>query len=146
MSGPTLAGYVSFLRAAGFNTTVLPDNSPFIPLSYNLSVETANCYFSLVSTTIYEQMVYCLATSLLIANAPDQVGQTFFADMRKKWNIGNFVAGVATSASDQGTAVGLAVSDALSNLTIMDLENLKDPWGRQYLAWAQNFGTVWGLT
>ena len=66
--------------------------------------------------------------------------------IRKNFGVNNFTAGVITSASDNGTAESMAVGMGLQNLTLTDLQRLKDPYGRQALSWMQDIGTLWGLT
>ena len=56
------------------------------------------------------------------------------------------MAGVITNANDVSTGEGLAVGEGLKNLQLMDLQRLKDPYGRQALAFMQSIGTLWGLT
>ena len=55
-------------------------------------------------------------------------------------------AGVVTSASDVSTSETLAVGQGLQNLGLLDLQRIKDPYGRQAVAYMQTLGTLWGLT
>ena len=82
----------------------------------------------------------------LIGMAPDQTGQTFFADARNGYGLNSFVAGVVSASGDESTNQSLAVPDALSNLTLMDMGMIKTPFGRAYLEFAQMLGTNWGLS
>ena len=50
------------------------------------------------------------------------------------------------SAADQGTSGSITISDALSNLSLLDLQMLQDPYGRQVVAVLMQMGTVWGYT
>ena len=34
----------------------------------------------------------------------------------------------------------------MKDFTLANLQNLKTPYGRQYLAWAQAYGPLWGLS
>jgi hypothetical protein len=97
------------------------------------------------STNLYVEAVYNLAADNLVNYAQDQPGRTYFADLRASLKINNFAAGVVQAASDQGTSDSLAVPDALKNLTLANLQSLKTPWGRAYLAMAQTYGTMWGV-
>jgi hypothetical protein len=56
------------------------------------------------------------------------------------------VAGVIGSSADETTSESLVVPEAMKNLTLQNLQNLKTPYGRQYLYFAQAFGTNWGLS
>lgn len=146
----TYAGFVAFLRANGFSTTVLPDDSPVLPYAYKVAVDLVNTDLATFPLE-YQLAVYCLGTSNVINYAQDQSDapppdNKFFEKLREKFHIFDFVAGVVESSSDNGTSQGLAVPDSLRNLTLADLQYLKDPYGRRYLAFAQKYGTVWGLT
>lgn len=66
--------------------------------------------------------------------------------MRAQYKIGAFVAGVLSSASDNGTSQGMTVPKSLQNLTIADLQNMKTPWGLEYLSILQQVGPIWGLS
>jgi hypothetical protein len=99
------------------------------------------------SLTIYVQAVYNLGTDRLYNWAGDVGGQTYFADKRKEWGLWTMSVGVASQASDQGTAVGLLNPEQMQLLTLQDLQTLKTPWGRAYMAYAQMYGrNLWGLT
>lgn len=144
---PTEVGFLTFIRTQmQINTTVLPDNSPYIHDSYCAARQIVNIAFAQVSCLIYKLMVYNLAGSNLINFAQDVSGQTFFADLRKKWNLLDFVPGVINSTSDQSTSESLTVPENLTQLTLADLQYLKDPYGRVYLQYAMRYGTLWGLT
>lgn len=142
----TKAGFLAFLRAAGFTTTVLPDASADIDTALALSIEIVYLGIQDASTMLYDQAVYNLATSNLIEMAADQTGQTFFADLRTKFNILNFVPGLISETSDENTSESLLNPDFMKKLTIADLQYLKTPYGRAYLAIAQRVGTMWGMT
>lgn len=155
-TAPTPAGFLDFIRTyMGIDAAKLPNNSPFIPFAYEIALLTTNLYFAAVVPAIYTMMVYNLAADILVDTAQDQPGSPtygepalpYFANLRRSFNSNGFVAGVVSSTSDNGTSTSLVVAESLSGLTLSDLQNLKTPWGRQYLAWAQKWGTgLWGLT
>jgi hypothetical protein len=151
MSGPVtpnLADFTAFLRnEADISAAVLPDGNIAINESLCVAIETVNPHIKHVSSLLYVRAVYNLATDVVINIASDVTPHViysdklpFFAFMRKKFNTFGFVSGVITSASDEGTSESMAVADALSQLTLSDLQNLKTPWGRAYLATAQKWG------
>lgn len=158
VSPPTQAGFLTFVRnVMGITTIVLPDTSDVIPTAYQVAVELANPVIAKASPTMYTLAVYNLAGSNLINFAQDLPGAAiyknfndeplaYFAYFRAFWKINDFVTGIVQASSDTSTSVTLEVQDALKNLTLMDLQTLKDPFGRQYLSIAQQFGTLWGLT
>ncbi len=154
---PTRAGFLLFIRnVMGISTTLLPDNSTSIDLALALALDVANPGIIVISPTQYTWAVYNLAGSQLLTyaqdlpDAPVVVGsepqQAYFAYARTKFNINGFVSGVIQSAGDEGTSSSMVVQEAAKNFTLGNLQNLKDPYGRAYLAIAQAMGDLWGLT
>ena len=141
------AGFLSFLRTSvGLTSAQLPDNSTDIDSALALSLEIVYSGIQQVSQLMYDQAVYNLGMSNLIEFANDQAGQTYFATARKTYNISGFVPGVISSTSDEGTSEGLLNPEVMKNLALSDLQYLKNPWGRQYLAIAQRVGSGWGMS
>lgn len=146
-SRPSLAGFLTFIRTVmGIGANELPDSNPVIAMAYDVALEIVNPAICEVSGLMYSLAVYNLGGSNVAYYAQDQPGKTFFFDLRKRLKIGIFVAGVVQSTADEGSATTLAVPDSLKNLSITDLQNLRDPWGIAYLGIAQKFGQQWGLT
>lgn len=169
---PTLAGFLIFIRGVmGITDVVLPDNSPVIPMALAVSMAIVNRSLKAIAIpdadaagvmlnsggqTIYGLAVYNLAGSNLLAYAQDlpeaaavkgsKPPQPFFEWARSQWNINGFISGVVQSSSDEGTSVSLVVQEAAKNFTLANLQQLKDPYGRQYLALAQSYGpNTWGM-
>lgn len=149
---PTFAGFQDFVTdIMGIDPLYLPANSPATEWAYANALMIVNPSLALVGvktpieTTLYIEAVYNLGGDNLINYAPDQPGRTYFADLRRSMNINSFASGVVQSASDSTTSDTLSVPPALTNLTISQLQNLKTPWGRRYLAIAQTYGTMWGV-
>lgn len=96
-----------------------------------------------VPVSIYTLAVYNLAGDNVINYAPDIAAppnNTYFADLRKSFDTNGFVSGVIQSASDESTSESMVVQEAAKNFTLANLQNLKTPWGRTYLAFAQSYG------
>jgi hypothetical protein len=144
---PTLAGFIVFIRQiVGILPMYLPDDSPFIIMSYNTSLTIVNLDLACIDTFIYQQAVYNLASDTLLNYAPDQIGQDYFATIRKTWGINGFVPGVITSSSDESTSESLLNPDFMRGLTLGNLQNIKTPYGRTYLSYAQDYGQLWGMS
>lgn len=95
------------------------------------------------------QLVYALAPNPGIAttSAASTVSEQFFFKARQGFKLAAFFPGVVASAADNGTSAGIDNPDFMSGLTLNDLQLLKTPYGRTYLAIAQRWGpSVWGLT
>ena len=147
-SAPTLAGFQNFIISVmGISSAALPPSSPIIQYALIVASEIVNTDLNLISGNLYTLAVYNLAASNLINYAQDQPGETVFSDLRKQYGAGAFVAGVVASSSDNGSSESLLVPEVMSKLTFANLQQLQDPYGRQYLAFAQSIGpTVWGIS
>jgi len=145
---PNRADYLVFLRSiAGISANVLPDASEYVDHTLTVAQGIVNTALEDVDAAIYTLAVYNLAADRLINYAQDQDGQSFFKNLRAQFNIGSPSVGVVASTSDQGTSTSLLNPEALKGLTLADLQTLKTPFGRQYMAFAQTYGpTIWGVS
>ena len=144
---PTFPGFVAFVRGTmGISSVALPDAEPCIREAYDLSIETVNLAIKPAAPNSYRSAVYNLGGDILINTAPDQVGSTYFADLRAKWNVLDPTSGVVQSSSDASTSQTLTVPEQANTFTLGDLQNLKTPYGRAYLAIAQKYGSLWGIS
>jgi hypothetical protein len=165
---PTLAGFQAFLlNPMGITTDILPPNSPVVSTAFTIATDIVNLQLNTASPDIYTLAVYNLAGSNVINYAQDQKftpqtapagavlleddtilylnGLPFFVYARKSWNILGFAGGVVQSSSDVSTSETMVTADSMKEYTLADLQYLKDPWGRQYLALAQRYGALWGM-
>ncbi len=145
---PNVADYTTFLtNELQIPATALPTNSPWITYAFNRGMA-----FTLPVCTVdagdYVNTVYCCAAHVQLEITPDQPGQTYFAAARSKDGFGLVLTGtgVSASGSDQGTSSTLVVPESMKRLTFQDLQFAKTPWGRVWLGWGQDFGSIWGLT
>jgi hypothetical protein len=144
---PTLAGFMTFIQNnMNISATALPPTSEWIGWAYDYAQEVVSPTLGCVSSLIYALALYNLAGDFLVNYAPDSPGQCVFANLRSTYKIGSFVPGVVQSTSDNGTSTSLLVPDFMKELMLADLQELKTPWGRAYLAFAQKYGTLWGIT
>lgn len=144
---PNVTDLTTFLRTfAGVPVTALPDGSPFIDWSLSYAQEVTLQALMQVGVDYYLFAVYLLATSFLVNWCPDQTGQTYFADLQKKYNLNGFTGGVVQSSADQSTSQTMLTPQFLSGLTVQQLQALKDPYGRQWLSMQQGLGNIWGMS
>lgn len=154
---PTLAGFLDFVRTyMGITALVLPDNSPVIEMSYCIALEIVYEPIQCASPRLYNLAVYNCAGSTLLSYAQDlpdaaifpgsQPPLPFFEYYRALWNINGFMTGVVQASADEATSQSLIVMEAAKNFTLGNLQFLKDPYGRAYLAIAQDAGDIWGLS
>jgi hypothetical protein len=151
-TAPNLPDYTIFLyNHVEINPLYLPANSPFIQYALNRSIAlTLNIPSACIPGIEYTIAVYNGATHIQLAITPD-VGAdgafyTFFRDKRKDYDLLKPAVGLELATSDQGTSFTYAVPDSLKQLTLTDLDFYKTSWGRNWLAFQQDFGVVWGLS
>jgi hypothetical protein len=147
MDNPTQAGFLEWVRGVmGIPQSALPDDSVFVGYAFDIAVQIVSLDLGVVSPLIYKLAVYNLGGDLLINYAQDIPPSTYFFDVRKNFGVFNFAPGVVTSSSDGGTSSSYMNPDFMKEFTMANLQNLKTPYGRQYLAFAQSLGPLWGLT
>jgi hypothetical protein len=144
---PNTTDLYSFMTTiAGVPESALPSTSPYLAWALSYAEEQTMLILYAVGQDYYCFAVYLLATSFLINWCPDQSGQTFFQGLRASWNITGFVGGTVQSTADELTSESLLAPDFLKGLTLANLQQLKDPYGRQWLAMQQDNGPIWGIS
>ncbi|WP_321913576.1 hypothetical protein [Paraburkholderia sp. J11-2] len=144
---PNTTDFYTFLSTiAQIPSSALPSNSPYIPWALSYAEEKTLLVLYAIGQDYYCFAVYLLATSFLINWCPDQPGQTFFATLRSQWNLTGFVGGTVQSSADESTSESLLAPDFIKGLTLGQLQALKDPYGRQFLAMCQDLGPIWGIS
>lgn len=143
---PNLTDFLTFLaNEVQIPSAALPSDSPYP--QWCLDQAVARCIPIGGNGILYVLAVYNLATAILFQITPDQVGQTYFADARKQFNLLSFMAGAVQATSDESTSTTLKVPDFVSTLTVGQLNLMQTPWGRVYLDYAQAAGpNIWGLS
>jgi hypothetical protein len=128
-----------------------PAYNVYINYAFEISLETVNLYLDIASPIIYTQAVYNLGGDILVNMAQDISTlppplNTYWATLRQTFGLNNFIPGIINAANDIDTSAASMIPLSLQNLTLADLQNMKTPWGRQYLMLAQSVGSMWGLT
>lgn len=159
---PTQAGFQNYFYAAtGIPTDVIPTDSVFIGYAYNVALTLVNKKLNTAGGPLYMLAVYDLATDNLINWAPpssDPVvyypnvttkdGQPieYMTYLRQQYGISQFTPGVISAASDESTSTTYEVLKQYEGYTLGNLQNLKTPWGRAYLAKAADVGNLWNMS
>lgn len=147
VSPPTLEGFIAWTRdVMGIPQQAIGDFDPGYALAYQVAQDIVPLDFAKTAPTIYTLTIYNFGGSQLLQTQPDYPGRTYFADARAAYGINSFVAGVIDTSADSTTSQHMIVGKGLQNLSLLDLQRLKDPYGRQALAYMQAIGTLWGLT
>jgi hypothetical protein len=124
----------------------LPTTSPTIAEAFAVSQCTVDPFIRQASPVYYNLAFYNFGGDYIINNAVDVECDAYFENLRKKWNINGFVAGVVQSTSDMSTSTSLKVPEVYDNLSPFDLQLNKTPYGRQYMAIASKFSDIWGIS
>lgn len=160
---PTLAGFQWFVaNVMGIDAAVSPPTSIWTRIAFATSLAIVNPALRIVCIpefdaadvqlnsggySLYSQAVYNLAGDTLINIAQDQNGRSYFTKLRKVLNINGFVSGVVSGAADETTSASIVVQEAAKNFTLANIQLLKTPYGRAYLAIAQSYGpSAWGIS
>jgi hypothetical protein len=155
LAPPTIEGYTAWVYSVmGVPDNVLPEDSIYIQMSYDIAFEIVNRYIWCANPGVFTVAVYNLAGDYLVniaqddpnAVPPPDNATTYWADLRGSLNLNSFVPGLVNNAADQGTSAGLQLLKSMENLTLGDLQTLKTPWGRIYMGIAQSVGSMWGWT
>lgn len=144
---PNQTDFTTFLYGvAQIPPQCLPMDSTAITYAFDVAVSIVDPRTACLPGNLYVLAIYNLGTDNVINYAIDQPNQTYFQDLRTSFNINLFVPGVVSSSSDSGTATSRNNPEFMKMFTLANLQNLKTPYGRAYLAIAQSQGTLWGAS
>jgi hypothetical protein len=153
INAPNITDFQTFIvNVMGISNAILNPNDPVVCMAFTIAMNVVNQYLACTSPPIYTLAVYNLAGSNVINYAQDQSGAPdyqnglpFFAYLRQKWNISGYISGTIQSSSDVSTSESMVVPEYTKDMNLYELQLIKDPFGRQYLALAQNWGPLWGM-
>lgn len=148
---PNLVDYTAWIYdVVGISPSYLPSDSPFLGWALGRARDIVLCVNAGIAAREYVLAVYNCATHVQLKITPDQVvngvAYEYFLGKRQEFQLLHPLVGLVASSSDESTSVTNAVPDALKQLSLVDLDFMKTPWGREYLMWAEDFGGIWGLS
>ncbi len=144
---PNLTDFTTFLQTVvGIDPLYLPTTSPMIGYAFNVAMAVADLTMANLPSNLYALAVYNLGADRIINFAQDQAGRTFFHDLRQTFGINTFVPGVIASSGNAPTSQSTLNPEFMKTLTMGDLQNLKTPYGREYLNFAMQIGSLWGVS
>ena len=134
------------IDSSGANVTSNPPTS-WVNVMLTIAMEIVNDTLQCASQDIYTLAVYNLAADRVINFGQDSPPSNFFAKARSLLKIDAISVGIVASAGDQGSNTTMLNPDFMRNLTFMDLQMMKTPYGRAYMGFAQMYGSnLWGVT
>lgn len=139
------------MSAAALTTQASPEaisaTNEWVLWTFEVALSLVNRAICAASAIQYTLAIYNLATDRVINWAQDIPDQTYFSDLRDKMKLTTPAVGTVTSVGDQGSSVSVVNPEFLKNLTLMDLQDMRTPYGRNYLGIAQQFGPdIFGLS
>lgn len=137
---PNLADFVTFCQNQGVSATFLDPSSEYYAWAFTRAQDIA-LFVPQMPSIIYVLAVYNLGMHTLIKIAQD-VGTPFFSDMRKTYFLLSAPLGSINSSSDNGTSQSNVISEWQKNLTLSGMDLMRTPWGRDYLDYAQQYGST----
>lgn len=146
----TWAGSVATVTTAaahGFATGDVLSITGNAPLGYNTQPGPANTFIGTpIIVTGAETFTYAIAVNPGTFVQGGTASETYFAMLRRQFNLAGFVPGAISASNDESTGQSILNPDFMKSLTLGNLQNLKTPYGRQYLAFAQDYGQIWGVS
>lgn len=144
---PTLEGFKTFVRDIMQvpGGAVPPDG--VLNMVFRLANDLVIRDLRLIDGSLYTDCVYNLAASYLLKFAQDTANSTppgYWAGVREKLGMNSGTVGLIQSSSDNGTSQSWMIPDSLKNLSLADLDAMRNPYGRFYLSIMQQYGSVWG--
>lgn len=145
-SQPNLTDFYTFVTNQGVPSSDLPSTSEYLAWALNYAIEVALPGPQIGAGLAgyagsYVMATYNLGLHQLLKVAQDVSGN-FFATVRQTYGLTSPKVGVVMASEDQGTSQTLVVPEFFSRLTLSDLDLMKTPYGREYLGYAQMYGST----
>lgn len=138
---PNITDFTAYVYSQGVPQADLPTTSEYLTQSLTYAQSVALIPPLDMPSFLYVLAVYNLGLHFLLKTAQDISPYTFFTTSRTQFNLLSFTAGVVIGSGDQGTSDTLLAPDWLKGMTLSTMDYLKTPWGRDYLAYAQQYGS-----
>ena len=138
--GSNFSGTVSPAPQTAVSDQTLSVYTPSLLWAFQYAFDRCPAGSGYIPASAYVPALYNLGMHQLLKIGQDISGQAFFTNARTQYSLLNFIGGIISSASDQNTASTTAVPDLLKNMNLSDLDLVKTPWGREYMAYAMEFG------
>ena len=144
---PNLTDFQNFIyNSMGIPTIALPLKSPWSGFAFNQAIALV-AFYPTVTAIEYVLAVYNCAGHILLKITPDQTGSSYFKTARSDMKMLEPEIGIIQSSGDESTSNSFAIGEGMRNMTLGDLNFYRTPYGREYLAYAQDAGPgLWGLT
>ncbi len=138
-STPNLTDFTTYAQNQGVVASYTESTSEYFEWAFNWAMSDAMTCPNMPAIQ-YVLAVYNLGVNQFIRLAQDGGQGTFYATQRASYGVLQFKPGVVMASGDQGTSQTLVVPDWYKGIPMVAQEQLKTPWGREYIAYAQMYG------
>jgi hypothetical protein len=136
---PNLADFTTFCQDQGIVASYTTSSSDYFQWAFDWAQNDAmTC--PQMPAQLYVLAVYNLGADRFIRIAQDDGQGTYYQTQRQQFGVLQFKPGVVMASGDGDTSQTLVVPDWYRTLPLGAQEQLKTPWGREYLAYAQMYG------
>jgi len=136
---PNLADFTTFCQNQGIVASYTTSSSDYFQWAFDWAQNDAmTC--PQMPAQLYVLAVYNLGADRFIRIAQDDGQGTFYQMQRQQFGVLQFKPGVIMAGGDESTSQTLVVPDWYRAIPLGAQEQLKTPWGREYLAYAQMYG------
>lgn len=144
---PNITDFITTMTTElGVSPSLVNENTPWANAALAFSVHWVYKGLAKADNAIYLRAVYCLALDRAILIAQDTPPDNTFSALRDKFKIYAFRPGVIAESHDESTGQSFNTPTSLNSLSIADLNNMKTPWGIEYLGYAQQASPIWGMS
>lgn len=138
-TAPTLTGFIAYCQEQGIVAPYTEDTADAFSWAFDWAMaETLIC--PQMPGNLYTLAVYNNGADRFIRLAQDNGQGTFYKAQRDSFGVFQFKPGVVMASGDEGTSNTLVVPDWYRAIPMGVQEQLKTPWGRMYIAYAQMYG------
>ncbi len=136
---PNLADFTTYCTNQGIVAAYTTSTSEYFQWAFDWAMNDAMTCPQMPALT-YVQAVYYAGADRFIRIAQDGGQGTFYQDQRASFGILQFKPGVVMASGDGPTSETLVVPDWYRGIPMGVQEQMKTPWGREYIAYAQMYG------
>ncbi len=138
-STPNLADFTTYCQNQGVVASYTASDSEYFQWAFNWALAGAMTCPQMPSI-IYVLAVYNFGVDRFIRIAQDDGQGTFYQDQRTSFSILTLRPGVVMASGDESTSNTLVVPDWYRTIPLSVQQQMKTPWGAEYVAYAQEYG------
>ena len=136
---PNLADFTTYATNQGVVASYTLSTSEYFQWAFNWAMDDAmTC--PQMPALLYVLAVYHLGVDRFITIAQDDGQGTFYQDQRAQFDVLQFKPGVTMASGNGPSSETLVVPDWYKTIPLAVQQQMKTPWGRQYVAYAQMYG------